>query len=309
MIQVTKVIALNLNQTIDLTTYPVPQAAKSNLLHRPIGIGVQGLADVFQLLHIPYTSPEAQLLNAQIFETIYHSALDASCCLAQRDGPYETFHGSQLSKGILHFDHCKLRHPLRCEWDGLRDRIKRFGVRNSLVTAAMPTSTTSQILGCTESFEPISFNLYNRRTNAGEFVVVNKHLVDYCYLNGIDFNLVRDYLVEHSGSIQGCELIPEDAQQVFKTVWEMKGRTLLDMAIDRGAFLDQSQSLNCFMHPATPEKLTAMHFYGWKGGLKTGMYYLRTRPAAHAIQFTKKTTRVDAACAIGPSGTCESCEG
>jgi len=300
--EITKVVTRNLNKVIDINHYPVPEARYSNLRHRPIGIGVQGLADAFILMRYPYESPEAQLLNKQIFETIYFAALDASCELAEKSGPYETYQGSPVSKGILQHDMWGVTPTLKIwDWDALRARIARFGVRNSLLLAPMPTASTSQILGNNESFEPYTSNLYVRRTLAGEFVCVNSHLLRDLIKRGIWNEELKNKLIANNGSVQGILEIPEDLRALYKTVWEMKGRTLVDMAADRGAFIDQSQSLNVYMQNPNLAKITALHFYAWRKGLKTGMYYLRTKAAADAIKFTLDPAQQRAAAAAAPT--------
>jgi ribonucleoside-diphosphate reductase alpha subunit len=284
--EVTKVLTTNLNKIIDINKYPIQEAKHSNLKHRPIGLGVQGLANVFLMLKIPFTSPEAKQLNIEIFETIYFAALDQSCTLAERDGPYASYEGSPVSQGILQFDMWNVTPTDRWDWAALRKRIKAYGVRNSLLTAPMPTASTSQILGNNECFEPITSNIYVRRTMAGEFVCVNHYLVnDLIELNIWNQNM-KDKIISQNGSIQNIEEIPENIRELYRTVWELKTKDLIDMAADRGPFIDQSQSLNIFMLDTSYAKMTSMHFYGWKKGLKTGMYYLRTKSAADAIKFT-----------------------
>ncbi|KAG5462434.1 MAG: ribonucleotide reductase alpha subunit [Olpidium bornovanus] len=283
---VTKVVARNLNKIIDINYYPVPEAKRSNFRHRPIGIGVQGLADTFIKLRLPFESSGARLLNKQIFETIYHGALEASMELAQKDGPYETYEGSPVSKGILQHDMWGVTPTELWDWDELRAKIARFGVRHSLLVAPMPTASTSQILGFNECFEPYTSNIYTRRVLAGEFQVVNpwmlKELVDL----GLWNESMKNKIISDNGSIQNIPNIPDDVKALYKTTWEISQKTVVDFAADRGAFIDQSQSLNIHMAEPSYAKLTSMHFYGWKKGLKTGMYYLRTRPAADAIKFT-----------------------
>lgn len=277
---------INLNKIIDINYYPVPEAQKSNLRHRPIGIGVQGLADTFALLKFPFEGDEAKKLNRDIFETIYFAALSASSDLAERLGTYETYPGSPISQGLLQFDLWGVSPSDRWDWDELRGRIKSHGVRNSLLIAPMPTASTSQILGNNECFEPFTSNIYNRRVLSGEFTVVNKYLVqDLLELNLWD-DRIKNKIIANNGSVQNIEEIPADIRELYKTVWEIKQKTIIDLASDRGAFIDQSQSLNIHMEDANFGKLSSMHFHAWKKGLKTGMYYLRTRPAASAIKFT-----------------------
>uniref|UniRef100_A0A9L0TCT7 Ribonucleoside-diphosphate reductase n=1 Tax=Equus caballus TaxID=9796 RepID=A0A9L0TCT7_HORSE len=284
--EVTKVIVRNLNKIIDINYYPIPEACLSNKRHRPIGIGVQGLADAFILMRYPFESPEAQLLNKQIFETIYYGALEASCDLSREDGPYETYEGSPVSKGILQYDMWNVTPTDLWDWKLLKEKIAKYGVRNSLLIAPMPTASTAQILGNNESIEPYTSNIYTRRVLSGEFQIVNPHLLKDLTERGLWNEEMKNQIIACNGSIQSIQEIPDDLKQLYKTVWEISQKTILKMAAERGAFIDQSQSLN--IHIAEPNygKLTSMHFYGWKQGLKTGMYYLRTRPAANPIQFT-----------------------
>ena len=277
----------NLNRVIDVNYYPTPETKNSNLRHRPIGLGVQGLADTFAMLSIPFESPEAQKLNKEIFETIYFAALTASNDLAKRDGTYVSYHGSPASQGKLQFELWNVDvDQLSGLWDwyGLKESIKQHGLRNSLLVAPMPTASTAQILGNNECFEPFTTNLYKRNVLSGEFVIINKHLVDDLVNIGMWNDRIRLKLFDGNGSIQKIEEIPAEIREVYKTVWEMKGKTILDMARDRAIFIDQSQSLNLFMQEVTPSKLSSAHMYGWKLGLKTGMYYLRTKAKASAIK-------------------------
>ncbi|KAH9492642.1 Ribonucleoside-diphosphate reductase large subunit [Bulinus truncatus] len=289
---VTKVAVRNLNKIIDINYYPVPQAEVSNKRHRPIGLGVQGLADAFILMRFPFDSPEAKQLNKEIFETMYFAALDASCELAQRDGPYETYAGCPVSKGILQHDMWNVKPTTKLDWDGLRQRIAKYGVRNSLLMAPMPTASTAQILGNNESIEAYTSNIYSRRVLSGEFQIVNQHLLKDLTDRGLWNEDVKNQIIAAGGSIQSITSIPDDLKELYKTVWEIKQKVVLEMAADRGAFIDQSQSLN--IHIAEPNygKLSSMHFYAWRLGLKTGMYYLRTKPAAQAVQFTVDKTRL-----------------
>lgn len=284
--QITQVATRNLNHIIDINYYPVPEARKSNFRHRPIGLGVQGLADAFILMRFPFESEEAKKLNRQIFETIYHAALTASCELAKRDGPYETYQGSPVSKGQLQYDMWGVEPTDLWDWKELKAKIAQYGVRNSLLVAPMPTASTAQILGNNESIEPYTSNIYTRRVLSGEFQVVNHHLLHDLMELGLWSDVMKNKIIAQGGSIQGIEEIPASIRALYKTVWEISQKTLIDLAADRGAFIDQSQSFN--VHIAEPNfgKLTSMHFYAWKKGLKTGMYYLRTRPATNAIQFT-----------------------
>ncbi|XP_076249112.1 ribonucleoside diphosphate reductase large subunit [Calliopsis andreniformis] len=284
--KVTKIVTRNLDTVIDINYYPIPEAKKSNLRHRPIGIGVQGLADAFLLMRYPFESEEAQKLNIQIFETLYYGALEASCELAMEKGTYETYEGSPVSRGILQYDMWNVTPTDLWDWSALKEKIAKHGVRNSLLIAPMPTASTAQILGNNESIEPYTSNIYTRRVLSGEFQIVNPHLLrDLTERDLWDENM-KNEIIANNGSIQNIERIPDDLKMLYKTVWEISQKTILKMAADRGAFIDQSQSLNVHMAKPTSEKLTSMHFYGWKMGLKTGMYYLRTKPAANALQFT-----------------------
>lgn len=291
--EITRKVTRNLNRIIDVNYYPVETARRSNMRHRPIGLGVQGLADVFILLGLAFDSPEAQKLNAEIFETIYFAALTESNAIAVVDGTYETYAGSPVSKGILQpemWGVTVMPGGDRHDWVGLRSKIAASGVRNSLLVAPMPTASTSQILGNNECFEPYTSNIYARRVLSGEFTVVNNHLLsDLTELGLWDPSLKND-LISNNGSVQGLD-IPEELKAIYKTVWEIKQRVLVDMAADRGAFIDQSQSFNVHMSDANAGKLTSLHFYAWKKGLKTGMYYLRSRAAADAVKFTVDPTK------------------
>ena len=288
----TKVVAKNLDKVIQYTHYPIQRARDTNLRHRPIGVGVSGLADTFSLMRMPFDSPEARQLNKAIFETIYHAAAEASCELAQELGPYETFAGSEFSKGKFQWNLWeeergeKIIHSGLWDWDELATKVKQYGMRNSLLTAPMPTASTSQIIGFTEAFEPYNSNIYKRQTLSGEFQVVNKYLLaDLCKL-GIWNEDVKQKIIANRGSIQGIDEIPTDIQQLYRISWEMSGKTVIDLAADRGPYVDQSQSMNIFMQEPTYKKLTSMHLYGWKKGLKTGMYYLKMKAAAAPLQFT-----------------------
>lgn len=284
--EVTYQAALNLNRIIDNNFYPVDEARNSNLRHRPIGLGVQGLADAFILMRYPFESEEAKQLNSEIFETIYFAALTASKDLAIKDGAYSSYEGSPASKGILQFDMWGVTPSPRWDWTALKAEIKKHGIRNSLLLAPMPTASTSQILGNNECFEPYTSNIYTRRVLSGEFVVVNKHLLKDLVELGLWDNDMKNKIITSNGSIQHIPEIPTQIKELYKTVWEIKQRTIIDMAADRGAFICQSQSLNLFVDTPSAAKLTSMHFYAWKKGLKTGMYYLRTQAAAQAVQFT-----------------------
>ncbi|MFD0763960.1 ribonucleoside-diphosphate reductase subunit alpha [Mucilaginibacter lutimaris] len=285
--EVTYQATLNLNKIIDNNYYPVAEAEYSNLRHRPIGLGVQGLADAFILLRLPFESDEAKQLNKEIFETIYFAAMTASKDLAIKDGPYETFKGSPLSEGKFQFDLWDVKPAsTRWDWDNLRLDVMNHGVRNSLLVAPMPTASTSQILGNNECFEPYTSNIYTRRVLSGEFIIVNKHLLRDLVNLGIWNTSMKDRIITANGSIQDIAEIPQDIKDIYKTVWEIKMRNIIDMAADRGAYICQSQSLNLFINAPNASKLTSMHFYAWKKGLKTGMYYLRTQAASQAVKFT-----------------------
>ncbi len=340
LFEVTYQLTVNLNKIIDGNYYPVPETRNSNMRHRPIGIGVQGLADAFILLRFPFESEEAKKLNREVFETIYYASCTASKDLARRDGAYETFQGSPASKGILQFDMWNVTPTDRWEWSVLKEEITKYGMRNSLLLAPMPTASTAQILGNNECFEPYTTNVYSRRTLAGEFIVVNKHLLKDLVNLGLWNDNLKNKLMSTSGSVQNIDEIPDNLKALYKTAWEISQRVVIDMAADRGAFICQSQSLNIFMENANFGKLTSMHFYAWEKGLKTGMYYLRTKAATDAIKFTvdksqlakPKTevviesapvsvsmnitpdtlsqTNVDAiACSIDNPDSCESCSG
>ncbi|KAL2914362.1 ribonucleotide-diphosphate reductase subunit rnr1 [Polyrhizophydium stewartii] len=286
LIDVTKVVVRNLNKVVDINYYPVPEARVSNMRHRPVGLGVQGLADTFIKLRMPFDSPEARKLNRQVFEAIYFAALWASCDLAEKHGPYETYEGSPVSKGILQPDMWNVEVSTQFDWPTLRARIAKHGVRNSLLVAPMPTASTSQILGNNEAFEPYTSNIYTRRVLSGEFQIVNQHLLKDLTELGLWNDRMKNRIIAESGSIQNIPNIPQELKGIYKTVWEISQKVIIDMAADRGAFIDQSQSLNIHLAEVNYGKLTSMHFYGWRKGLKTGMYYLRSRPAADAIKFT-----------------------
>uniref|UniRef100_UPI00358F085E ribonucleoside-diphosphate reductase large subunit n=1 Tax=Myxine glutinosa TaxID=7769 RepID=UPI00358F085E len=313
LFEVTKVIVQNLNKIIDINYYPIPEAEKSNKRHRPIGVGVQGLADAFILMRLPFESPEARLLNVQIFETLYYAALDASCELAKEYGTYESYEGSPVSNGILQYDMWERKPTDLWNWDTLKQKIAEHGVRNSLLIAPMPTASTAQILGNNESVEPYTSNIYTRRVLSGEFQVLNPHLLKDLTDRGLWNEEMKNQLIAHNGSVQELQDVPDDLKNLYKTVWEISQRTIISMAADRGAFIDQSQSLN--IHVAEPNygKLSSMHFYGWKQGLKTGMYYLRTKPAANPIKFTlqkeqlQEKQRVDMVCSLENKEACASC--
>jgi ribonucleoside-diphosphate reductase alpha chain len=284
--EISKIVTRNLNKVIDGNYYPLPEAENSNKRHRPVGIGVQGLADAFMLLRLPFESEEAAILNRDIFETIYYGAMEASMELAKENGAYETFKGSPLSEGKFQFDLWNVTPTDRWNWEGLRKDVVQFGVRNSLLLAPMPTASTSQILGNNECFEPYTSNVYNRRVLSGEFAVVNKHLLKDLIGLGIWNDGLKNRLIAENGSVQNIAEVPQEMKEIYKTVWEIKQRAIIDMAADRGAYICQSQSLNLFVDQPNFAKLTSMHFHAWRKGLKTGMYYLRTKAAADAIKFT-----------------------
>ena len=289
LFKITKKITKNLDTVIDQNFYPVKEAENSNFRHRPVGIGIQGLADTFIMLRMPFTSDEAKKLNQEIFETIYFAALTASMELAKADEPYSTYKGSPISQGEFQFNMWNVSEDDlsgRWDWKKLRKQILEYGVRNSLLVAPMPTASTSQILGNNEAFEPYTSNIYTRRVLSGEFIVVNKHLLEDLVELGLWNNDMKEDIMRANGSIQDIEIIPQDLKELYKTVWEMSMKDIIDMARQRSYFIDQSQSLNLFMQDPDFGKLTSMHFYAWKSGLKTGMYYLRTKSAVNAIQFT-----------------------
>lgn len=284
--KVSKVAVKNLNKIIDIGQYPLEKCSKSNFKNRPIGLGVQGLADVFFKMRMAFGSPESRKLNVEIFETIYHASLEASMELAQKYGSYDSYEGSPLSQGIFQFDMWNVKPSSLWDWSKLQTEISQFGVRNSLLVALMPTASTSQILGFNECFEPITSNIYSRRVLSGEHQVVNQYLIDDLVRLGLWNNEMKEQIIFYEGSIQSIDSIPEDLKQIYKTVWEMSQKNIIDLAADRAPFVDQSQSMNLFMENVSYGKLTSMHFYAWKKGLKTGIYYLRTKAAAQAIKFS-----------------------
>ena len=283
---ISRIVTRNLNKVIDVNYYPIPEAYNSNMRHRPIGIGVQGLADAFIKMRFPFDSPEAKQLNKDIFETIYFAAVTESCSIAAKDGPYQTYEGSPISKGEFQFDMWGVQPSSRWDWNSLRNDIKKNGVRNSLLLAPMPTASTSQILGNNECFEPYTSNIYSRRTLSGEYIVVNKHLLKDLIGLGMWDDEMKERLIAGNGSIQHIEGIPQDLKDLYKTTWELSMKTIIDLAADRGAFICQSQSLNLFVESPNYAKLSSMHFYAWEKGLKTGMYYLRSKAAVDPIKFT-----------------------
>jgi ribonucleoside-diphosphate reductase alpha chain len=289
LFDVTKRVTRNLNKVIDRNYYPVQEAENSNLRHRPVGLGVQGLADAFIMLRLPFTSDEAKKLNQEIFETLYFAAVTASMEMAKEEGPYSTFKGSPISQGEFQHNLWGMKDEElsgRWDWASLRKEVVEHGVRNSLLVAPMPTASTSQILGNNEAFEPYTSNLYTRRVLSGEFIVVNKHLLHDLVERGLWNESLKQQIMRENGSVQNIDVIPQDLKELYKTVWEMSMKDIIDMSRHRGYFIDQSQSLNLFMQDANYSKLTSMHFYAWQSGLKTGMYYLRTKSAVDAIKFT-----------------------
>jgi ribonucleoside-diphosphate reductase alpha chain len=302
----------------------VPEARNSNFRHRPIGLGVQGLADAFILMRLPFDSEGAKKLNKEIFETIYYAAMTASKDLAKEHGAYESYEGSPVSKGIFQFDMWGVTPSDRWEWDVLKEEVAKYGVRNSLLLAPMPTASTSQILGNNECFEPYTSNIYTRRVLSGEFIVVNKHLLRDLTDLGLWNEQLKNKLMAANGSVQDIAEVPDNLKELYKTVWEIKQKAIIDMAADRGAFICQSQSLNLFIENPNFAKLTSMHFYAWKQGLKTGMYYLRTKAARDAIKFTVENAaakqdmtvqermqeqEAEIACSLDDPENCESCSG
>jgi len=315
-------LTVNLNQVIDVNYYPVIEAENSNFRHRPIGLGVQGLADAFILMRFPFDSPEAKQLNKDIFETIYYASMTASKDLAKKDGPYSTYEGSPVSKGIFQFDMWGVTPSDRWEWSVLKEEVKEHGVRNSLLMAPMPTASTAQILGNNECFEPYTSNVYTRRVLSGEYIIVNKHLLKDLVKLGLWDSAMKNKLMASNGSVQNIAEIPQEIKNLYKTAWEISGKTLIDLSADRGAYVCQSQSLNLFMENANFAKLTSMHFYGWESGLKTGMYYLRTKAAADAVKFTldksvleqpkaktEEERLAEIACSLDDPEGCDMCSG
>ena len=304
---VTRVITRNLNRVIDKNYYPTEAARRSNMRHRPIGIGIQGMADVFQMLGLSFDEPKARKLNTGIFEAIYHAALTESCELAKEEGPYETFQGSPASQGILQPD--MWGKESNEFWNEIREKIKTHGLRNSLLVAPMPTASTAQIMGNNEAFEPYTTNIYLRRTLAGEFVMINKHLVKDLQKLNLWNPQIKNEIVRNGGSVSQIDGIPLNLKAIYRTIWEIPQKSIIDMAADRGAYIDQSQSLNIFVENPSMAKLSSMHLYGWKKGLKTGMYYLRTRAKARAQQVTVPIALMKEACSLANPESCEMCSG
>ena len=322
LFEVTYQATINLNRIIDENYYPVIEAQNSNMRHRPIGLGVQGLADAFIMMGLPFESEEARALNREVFETIYYASMTASKDLAKVEGPYETFAGSPVSKGIFQYDMWNVTPTSRWEWDVLKEEVKQYGVRNSLLLAPMPTASTAQILGNNECFEPYTSNIYTRRVLSGEFIIVNKHLLKDLVKAGLWNKDMRQKIMQANGSVQNINEVPQNLKDLYKTAWEISQKAIIDQAADRGAYICQSQSLNIFMENANFGKLTSMHFYGWEKGLKTGMYYLRTKAATDAIKFTVEKTVTEMplaqtiedqqaaiACSLDDPDGCEMCSG
>lgn len=318
LFDVTYQATMNLNKIIDGNFYPVEEARNSNMRHRPIGLGVQGLADTFITMGFPFESEEARQLNKDVFETIYYASMTASKDLSKVEGPYETFPGSPVSKGIFQFDMWDVTPSDRWEWDVLKEEVKEHGVRNSLLLAPMPTASTAQILGNNECFEPYTSNVYTRRVLSGEFIVVNKHLLKDLVREGLWTKDMRAKIMTANGSVQNIDQVPQKLKDLYKTAWEISQKAIIEQAADRGAYICQSQSLNIFMENANFGKLTSMHFYGWEKGLKTGMYYLRTKAATDAIKFTvekdvvaaptaKSLEEAEATCSLDDADDCETC--
>ncbi len=322
LFEVTYQATINLNRIIDENYYPVEEAKNSNMRHRPIGLGVQGLADAFILLGYPFESEEARALNKEVFETIYYAAMTASKDLAKEFGPYESYEGSPVSKGVFQYDMWNTTPTDRWEWDVLKEEVKQYGVRNSLLLAPMPTASTAQILGNNECFEPYTSNIYTRRVLSGEFIIVNKHLLKDLVKEGLWNKEMRQKIMSANGSVQNIDEVPQRLKDLYKTAWEISQKAIIDQAADRGAYICQSQSLNIFMENANFGKLTSMHFYGWEKGLKTGMYYLRTKAATDAIKFTVEKVvaqepsmqtiedqQAAIACSLDNPDSCEMCSG
>jgi ribonucleoside-diphosphate reductase alpha subunit len=322
LFEVTYQATINLNRIIDENFYPIQEAKNSNLRHRPIGLGVQGLADAFIMMGLPFESEEARALNREVFETIYYASMTASKDLAKVEGPYESFQGSPVSKGIFQFDMWGVTPTDRWEWNVLKEEVKQHGVRNSLLLAPMPTASTAQILGNNECFEPYTSNIYTRRVLSGEFIIVNKHLLKDLVKEGLWNKEMRQKIMAANGSVQNINEVPQRLKDLYKTAWEISQKAIIDQAADRGAYICQSQSLNIFMENANFGKLTSMHFYGWEKGLKTGMYYLRTKAATDAIKFTVDKSVVEEpsakaieeqqaaiACSLDNPDSCEMCSG
>jgi ribonucleoside-diphosphate reductase alpha chain len=322
LFEVTYQATLNLNKIIDENFYPVEAAKNSNLRHRPIGLGVQGLADTYILMGFPFESDDAKKLNKEIFETIYYASMTASKDLSKELGPYSTYEGSPVSKGIFQPDMWGVTPSTRWEWNVLKEEVLKYGVRNSLLLAPMPTASTAQILGNNECFEPYTSNIYTRRVLSGEFIIVNKHLLKDLVKAGLWNKDMRQKIMTANGSVQNIKEVPQNLKALYKTAWEISQKAIIEQSADRGAYICQSQSLNIFMENANFGKLTSMHFYGWEKGLKTGMYYLRTKAATDAIKFTVEKTiaaepasldvetqQAEIACSLDDPENCEMCSG
>ena len=322
LFEVTYQATLNLNKIIDENFYPVEAAKNSNLRHRPIGLGVQGLADTYILMGFPFESDDAKKLNKEIFETIYYASMTASKDLSKELGPYSTYEGSPVSKGIFQPDMWGITPSTRWEWSVLKEEVLKYGVRNSLLLAPMPTASTAQILGNNECFEPYTSNIYTRRVLSGEFIIVNKHLLKDLVKAGLWNKDMRQKIMTANGSVQNIKEVPQNLKALYKTAWEISQKAIIEQSADRGAYICQSQSLNIFMENANFGKLTSMHFYGWEKGLKTGMYYLRTKAATDAIKFTVEKTiaaepasvdvetqQAEIACSLDDPENCEMCSG
>lgn len=309
LVEITKKVTINLNKVIDKNFYPVPEAERSNKRHRPIGIGVQGLADVFIMMRLSFESPEAAKLNTDIFESIYYGAVYSSVDIAKVDGPYSTYKGSPMSKGIFQFDMWNVTPSDRYDWNGLRMYMKQYGIRNSLLVAPMPTASTAQILGNNESIEPYTSNVYNRRVLAGEFCVINKHLLQDLTELGIWNDETKEQLMKDKGSVQRINGLPDDLKNIYKTVWEIPQKCIVDLAADRGAFICQSQSMNIHMKSPSRSKISSMLFYGFSRGLKTAVYYLRTRPRSDTISFAIDKMVTESTKSSEEESSCESCSG
>ena len=284
--QVTKVAIKNLDRVIDVNYHPTDKIEKSNHAHRPVGLGIQGLADVFFKMHLPFDSEEALQLNRDIAETMYHASLEASCEIAAQKGAYSSYDGSPISHGQFQFDLWDEQPSSRWDWSQLKRQIAEHGVRNSLLIAQMPTASTAQILGNNEAFEAQTSNIYKRQTLSGEFIIINKHLVSDLEQRGLWTSKIRDAIILNNGSVQGIDAIPDDLQSVYRTVWEISQKVIIDMSAERAPFVCQSQSLNLWLASPTFAQINAMHFYAWKRGLKTGMYYLRSKPSTNAVKVT-----------------------
>ena len=317
--EVVRIAITNLNKIVDRNFYPVPQTEYSNKKHRPVGLGVQGLADVFYKMRAPFEGERAREINRNIFETMYYAAVKTSCELAKVEGPYETFEGSPMSQGQFQFDLWGVEPSDRYDWEALRHEVMKYGIRNSTLMAVMPTASTAQIMGNTECIEPITSNIYTRRTIAGDFVVVNKYLIEDLIKLGLWNKELKDMIIADNGSIQNIDGIPQEVKNLYKTAWEVKQKSVIQLAADRGPFICQTQSMNLFFEEPTYNVLHSAQFFGWKSGLKTGSYYIRSRPKVQAQQFTidpeklrNKKNTVEAEklmCSLANPEACEMCSG